>query len=191
MEKGVINGAKKGTDKYRIVSTFLMGSQRIYDFVDNNPGVLMMDVGYTNDPFIIAQNPRMTAINSALEVDLTGQVCADSIGTKFYSGVGGQIDFLYGASRSEGGKPIIAMPSRTAKGESKLVPTLKVGAGVVTTRSHMHWLVTEFGAVNLYGKTLQERARLIISVAHPDDREMLDRAAFERYGSHYHFLGGK
>ena len=191
VEKGVINGAKKGTDKYRIVSTFLMGSQRIYDFVDNNPGVLMMDVGYTNDPFIIAQNPRMTAINSALEVDLTGQVCADSIGTKFYSGVGGQVDFLYGASRSEGGKPIIAMPSRTAKGESKLVPTLKVGAGVVTTRSHMHWLVTEFGAVNLYGKTLQERARLIISVAHPDDREMLDRAAFERYGSHYHFLGGK
>ncbi len=191
VEKGVINGAKKGTDKYRIVSTFLMGSQRIYDFVDNNPGVLMMDVGYTNDPFIIAQNPRMTAINSALEVDLTGQVCADSIGTKFYSGVGGQIDFLYGASRSQGGKPIIAMPSRTAKGESKLVPTLKVGAGVVTTRSHMHWLVTEFGAVNLYGKTLQERARLIISVAHPDDREMLDRAAFERYGSHYHFLGHK
>ena len=191
VKKGVINGAKKGTDKYRIVSTFLMGSQQIYDFVDNNPGVLMMDVGYTNDPFVIAQNPKMTAINSAIEVDLTGQVCADSIGTKFYSGVGGQIDFLYGASRSEGGKPIIAMPSRTAKGESKLVSTLKVGAGVVTTRAHMHWLVTEFGAVNLYGKTLQERARLIISVAHPDDREMLDRAAFERYGSHYHFLVGK
>ena len=191
VKKGVINGAKKGTDKYRIVSTFLMGSQQIYDFVDNNPGVLMMDVGYTNDPFVIAQNPKMTAINSAIEVDLTGQVCADSIGTKFYSGVGGQIDFLYGASRSEGGKPIIAMPSRTAKGESKLVSTLKVGAGGVTTRAHMHWLVTEFGAVNLYGKTLQERARLIISVAHPDDREMLDRAAFERYGSHYHFLVGK
>ncbi len=188
---GVINGSKKVTDPYRIVSTFLMGSQKVYDFIDNNPGVLMMDVGYTNDPFIIAQNPRMTAINSALEVDITGQVCADSIGTKFYSGVGGQVDFLYGASRSKGGKPIIAMPARTAKGESKLVPTLKVGAGVVTTRSHMHWLVTEFGAVNLYGKTLQERARLITSVAHPDDREMLDRAAFERYGSHFHFLGGK
>ena len=148
----------------------------------------MMDVAYTNDPFIIAKNPRMTAINSAIEVDLTGQVCADSIGTKFYSGVGGQVDFLYGASRSKGGKPIIAMPSRTAKGESKLVPTLKLGAGVVTTRAHMHWLVTEFGAVNLYGKSLQERARLIISIAHPDDREMLDRAAHERYGSHYHFL---
>ena len=168
-----------------------MGSQRVYDFIDNNPGVLMMDVAYTNDPFIIAKNPRMTAINSALEVDITGQVCADSIGTKFYSGVGGQVDFLYGASRSKGGKPIIAMPSRTAKGESKLVPPLKVGAGVVTTRSHIHWLVTEFGAVNLYGKTLQERARLIASVAHPDDREMLDRAAFERYGSHFHFLCGK
>ena len=148
----------------------------------------MMDVGYTNDPFVIARNPRMTAINSAIEVDITGQVCADSIGTTFFSGVGGQVDFIYGASRSEGGKPIIAMPAITSKGVSKLVNTLKVGAGVVTTRSHIHWLVTEFGAVNLYGKTLQERARLIISIAHPSAQEELDKAAFARYGSHYHFV---
>ena len=188
VEKGVINGSQKRIDRHKIVSTFLMGSQRVYDFIHKNDDVRMMDVGYTNDPFIIAQNPRVTAINSALEVDITGQVCADSIGTTFYSGVGGQVDFIYGASRSEGGKPIIAMPAITAKGVSKIVNTLKPGAGVVTTRSHIHWLVTEFGAVCLYGKTLQERARLIISVAHPDAREELDRAAFERYGSHYHFL---
>lgn len=188
VEKGVINGSQKRIDRHKIVSTFLMGSQRVYDFIHKNDDVRMMDVGYTNDPFIIAQNPRVTAINSALEVDITGQVCADSIGTTFYSGVGGQVDFIYGASRSEGGKPIIAMPAITAKGVSKIVNTLKPGAGVVTTRSHIHWLVTEFGAVCLYGKSLQERARLIISVAHPDAREELDRAAFERYGSHYHFL---
>ncbi len=188
VESGVINGANKGTDKGKMVSTFLMGSQNVYDFIHNNPQVLMMDVGYTNDPFIIAQNPKMTAINSALQIDLTGQVCADSLGIKFYSGVGGQIDFIYGASRSEGGKAIIAMPSVTPKGISKIAPTLMDGTGVVTTRAHMHWFVTEYGAVNLYGKTLQERARLIISVAHPDHRESLDKAAFERFGSHYHFV---
>lgn len=188
VESGVINGANKGTDKGKMVSTFLMGSQNVYDFIHNNPQVLMMDVGYTNDPFIIAQNPKMTAINSALQIDLTGQVCADSLGIKFYSGVGGQIDFIYGASRSEGGKAIIAMPSVTPKGISKIAPTLMDGTGVVTTRAHMHWFVTEYGAVNLYGKTLQERARLIISVAHPDHRESLDKAAFERFGSHYHFI---
>jgi acyl-CoA hydrolase len=188
VESGVINGANKGTDKGKMVSTFLMGSQNVYDFIHNNPQVLMMDVGYTNDPFIIAQNPKMTAINSALQIDLTGQVCADSLGIKFYSGVGGQIDFIYGASRSEGGKAIIAMPSVTPKGISKIAPTLMDGTGVVTTRAHMHWFVTEYGAVNLYGKTLQERARLIISVAHPDHHESLDKAAFERFGSHYHFV---
>jgi hypothetical protein len=188
VEKGVINGSMKATDRGKIVSTFLMGSQKVYSFIDHNPNVLMMDVGYTNDPFVIARNPRMTAINSAIEVDITGQVCADSIGTTFFSGVGGQVDFIYGASRSEGGKPIIAMPAITSKGVSKLVNTLKVGAGVVTTRSHIHWLVTEFGAVNLYGKTLQERARLIISIAHPSAQEELDKAAFARYGSHYHFV---
>ncbi len=188
VEKGVVNGANKVTDKGKIVSTFLMGSQEVYNFIDNNPEVLMMDVAYTNDPFIIAQNPKFCAINSALQIDLTGQVCADSLGTRFYSGVGGQVDFIYGASRSVGGKAIIAMPSVTNKGISKIAPVLAEGAGVVTTRSHMHWFVTEYGAVNLYGKSLQERARLLISVAHPDHRESLDRAAFERYGSHHHYI---
>lgn len=188
VEKGVINGKNKRIDKGKMVSTFLMGSQKVYDFIDNNPGVSMMDVGYTNDPFIISQNPKVTAINSAIQVDLTGQVCADSIGTKFYSGVGGQIDFMYGASRSEGGKAILAMPSVTNKGISKIAPTLTLGAGVVTTRSHIHWFVTEFGAVNLYGRTLQERARLITSVAHPDHQESLDRATFDRYGAHYAYI---
>ncbi|MBO7724074.1 MAG: acetyl-CoA hydrolase/transferase family protein [Paludibacteraceae bacterium] len=188
VEKGVINGANKKLDKGQMVSTFLMGSQKVYDFIDNNPMVKMMDVGYTNDPFIICQNDKVTAINSALQVDLTGQVCADSLGTKFYSGVGGQIDFVYGASRSKGGKSIIAMPSVTNKGVSKIANVLNSGAGVVTTRNHMHWFVTEYGAVNLYGKTLQERAKLIISVAHPDHREELERQAFERYGSHFRFM---
>lgn len=188
VEKGVINGANKKIDKGQMVSTFLMGSQKVYDFIDNNPMVKMMDVGYTNDPFIICQNDKVTAINSALQVDLTGQVCADSLGTKFYSGVGGQVDFVYGASRSKGGKSIIAMPSVTNKGVSKISNVLTSGAGVVTTRNHMHWFVTEYGAVNLYGKTLQERAKLIISIAHPDHREELERQAFERYGSHFRFV---
>ena len=148
----------------------------------------MMDVGYTNDPFIIAKNDKVTAINSALSVDLTGQVNADSLGIKFFSGVGGQIDFVYGASRSKGGKAIIAMPSVTDKGISKISPVLMPGAGVVTTRNHIHWFVTEYGAVNLYGRTLQERAKLIISVAHPDHRESLEQAAFERFGSHFRYI---
>ena len=188
VESGVIDGMNKAVDKGKMVSTFLMGSQKVYDFIDNNPMVLMMDVGYTNDPFIIAQQPKMTAINSALQIDLTGQICADSLGTKFYSGVGGQIDFIYGASRAEGGKAIIAMPSVTNKGISKIAPTLTSGAGVVTTRNHIHWFVTEYGAVNLYGKSMQERARLLISVAHPDHQEELDRAAFERFGPHHHYI---
>lgn len=189
VESGVINGAVKGIDRGKLVATFLMGSQKVNDFIDDNPMVLMQDVGYTNDPFIIAKNPKVTAINSALQVDLTGQVCADSIGTKHYSGVGGQVDFIYGASLSEGGKAIIAMPSVTKKGVSKIAPTLNLGAGVVTTRNHIHWFVTEHGAVNLYGKSLQERARLVISVAEPSHREELDRAAFERFGPHYHYIG--
>ena len=167
VEKGVINGALKNIDKGKMVSTFLMGSQKVYDFIDDNPGVLMMDVGYTNDPFIISKNDKVTAINSALQVDITGQVCADSLGRKFYSGVGGQVDFIYGASLSKGGKAIIAMPSITTKGVSKISDVLTEGSGVVTTRNHIHWFVTENGAVDLYGKSLQERARLIISVAHP------------------------
>ena len=189
VEKGVINGANKVIDKGKMVSTFLMGSQECYDFIDDNPMVAMMDVGYTNDPFVIAKNPKVTAINSALQVDITGQVCADSLGTKFYSGVGGQIDFIYGASLSQGGKAIIAMPSVTNKGISKIAPTLTAGAGVVTTRNHIHWFVTEYGAVNFYGKSLQERAKLMISVAHPSAREELDKAAFERVGPHYHYIG--
>lgn len=189
VEKGIINGANKAIDKGKMVSTFLMGSQTCYDFIDDNPMVLMMDVKYTNDPFIISKNPKVTAINSALQVDITGQVCADSLGTTFYSGVGGQIDFIYGASLSERGKAIIAMPSVTNKGISKIAPVLNPGGGVVTTRNHIHWFVTEHGAVNLYGKSLQERAKLLISVAHPDHRESLERAAFERFGPHFRFIG--
>lgn len=189
VDSGVINGANKAIDRGKMVATFLMGSQTCYDFIDDNPMVLMQDVAYTNDPFIIAKNPKVTAINSALQVDLTGQVCADSLGTTFYSGVGGQVDFIYGASLSQGGKAIIAMPSVTNKGLSKISPTLSLGGGVVTTRNHIHWFVTEHGAVNLYGKSLQERAKLIISVAHPDHREALDKAAFERFGPHFHFVG--
>ena len=188
VEAGVINGEAKNIDKGKMVSTFLMGSNDVYNFIDDNPAVLMKDVGYTNDPYIIAKNDKVTAINSALQIDLTGQVCADSLGRKFYSGVGGQVDFVYGASLSKGGKAIIAMPSITNKGVSKICDALMPGAGVVTTRSHMHWFVTENGAVDLYGKSLQERARLLISVAHPSAQEELDRAAFERYGSHHHYI---
>lgn len=188
--KGVVNGAEKMIDRGRIVSTFLMGSKKVYDFIHDNPGVLMMDVGYTNNIDVIKRNPKVTSINSAIEVDLTGQVCADSIGTRHFSGVGGQIDFLRGASASKGGKPILALPSQTDKGISKIAPMLKLGAGVVTTRPSLHWLATEYGAVNLYGKSLQERARLIISIAHPNHREALEKAAFERFGPHFHFVGG-
>ena len=186
VKKGVITGSEKVTDKGKIVSTFLLGSQECYDFIDDNPMVTMMDVGYTNDPFIISRNPKMTAINSAVQIDITGQVCADSIGTKFYSGTGGQVDFMYGASRAKDGKAIIAMPSRTTKGLGKIVPAVYEASGIVSTRAHVHWVVTEFGAVNLYGKSMQERAKLLTSIAHPDDRESLDRAAYERFGPHYH-----
>jgi len=188
VEKGVVNGSKKQIDKGKMVASFLMGTQELYDFVDDNPMVAMMDVCHTNSVNIIRQNHKVTAINSALAIDITGQVCADSIGIKHYSGVGGQIDFIRGAGYSLGGKPIIAMPSVTGKGVSKISPTLLEGSGVVTTRSNMHWFVTEYGAVNLYGRTLQDRAKLIISIAHPDHRESLDKAAFDRFGSHYRFV---
>ncbi len=191
VEKGVVNGKRKKIDRGKMVASFLMGSKKLYDFVDDNPMVAMMDVAHTNSVHVIRKLDKVTAINSALAIDLTGQVCADSIGIKHYSGVGGQIDFIRGAGYSLGGKPIIAMPSVTAKGMSKISPTLLTGSGVVSTRANMHWVVTEFGAVNLYGKTLQERARLLISVAHPNHQEALDKAAFERFGPHYKFISAK
>ncbi|RIJ47590.1 4-hydroxybutyrate CoA-transferase [Maribellus luteus] len=188
VEKGVVNGKNKAIDKGKMVATFLMGTKTLYDFIHDNPGVAMMDVEYTNKVSVIAQNPKVTAINSALQIDITGQVCADSIGIVHYSGVGGQIDFLRGASLSKGGKPILAMPSITNKGISKIAPILTPGAGVVSTRANIHWVVTEFGAVNLYGRTLQDRAKLLISIAHPDHQENLDKSAFDRFGSHFHFV---
>lgn len=188
IESGVVNNKKKQMDIGKCVASFLMGSQELYDFVDDNPMVAMMDVRHTNSVPNIRINKKVTAINSALAVDITGQVCADSIGIKHYSGVGGQIDFIRGAGYSDGGKPIIAMPSVTGKGLSKISPTLIEGSGVVTTRANIHWLVTEYGAVNLYGKPLQERAKLIIKIAHPNHREVLDKAAFERFGPHFHYV---
>jgi len=188
VEKGIITGKYKNIDRGRMVASFLMGTQELYDFVNDNPRVAMMDVAHTNNVAVIRKLDKVTAINSALAIDITGQVCADSIGTKHYSGVGGQIDFIRGAGHSKGGKPIIALPSVTAKGVSKITPTLIEGSGVVSTRANIHWVVTEYGAVNLYGKTLQERARQLISIAHPAHREALEKAAFERYGSHFHFV---
>ncbi len=188
VESGVVNGKRKQIDQGKMVASFLMGSKKLYDFIDDNPMVAMMDVRHTNSVNIIRQNDKVTAINSALAIDITGQVCADSIGTTHYSGVGGQIDFIRGAGYSKGGLPIIAMPSVTAKGMSKISPILLPGSGVVTTRANMHWFATEYGAVNLYGKTMQERAKMIISIAHPNHQEELDKAAFERFGSHYRFV---
>ena len=182
IRKGVIDGSCKAIDQGKVVASFLLGSQDVYRFIDRNPAVLMRDIAYTNDPRIISRNPQVVSINSATEIDLTGQVCADSIGTRIYSGTGGQLDFVRGAKLSKGGKAIIAMASRTSHGGSKIVPVLRPGAGVVTPRADVQWVVTEYGAVNLYGKSLQERARLLSSIAHPEDRESLERAAFERFG---------
>jgi len=186
IKKGVITGRNKRIDTGKIVASFLLGSGEVYSFIDHNPDVLMKDIKYVNDPWTIARNPRVTSINSAVEVDLTGQVCADSIGTRMFSGTGGQLDFVRGAAMSEEGVSMIALSSRTAKGVPKIVPTLRLGAGVVTPRADVHWIVTEYGAVDLWGKSLQERARLLLSIAHPDDREGLERAAFERFGPHFH-----
>jgi len=186
IKKGVINGACKKIDTGKVVSSFLLGSNDVYSFINNNPDVLMRDIEYTNNPWVIAQNPHTKAINSAVEVDLTGQICADSIGTRLFSGTGGQLEFVRGACMSEGGKSITAFASRSAKGFSKITPTINVGGGIVTPRADAHWVVTEYGAVDLYGKSCQERAKLLTSIAHPEDREMLDRAAYERFGPHYH-----
>lgn len=181
IESGVITGAKKTLHPGKVVATFILGTKKLYEFAHDNPIFELHPVDYTNDPFIVAQNEKMVAINSALEVDLTGQVCSDSIGPYIYSGFGGQVDFIRGAARSKGGKPIIALPS-TAKGGtiSRIVPFLKQGAGVVTTRADVHYVVTEYGVAYLHGKNLRERARALIDIAHPDFREELERAAYER-----------
>jgi acyl-CoA hydrolase len=181
IKSGVINNSKKKIVNGYCVSGFLIGTRRLYDFVDDNPIVKCLDISYVNDPRVLSLNPKVTAINSAIEIDITGQVCADSIGMYQYSGIGGQMDFIRGAALSEGGKPIIALPARTGKGISRITPVLKSGAGVVTTRGHIHWVVTEYGAVNLYGKNMEQRAEMLTSIAHPDDREMLERATFDRF----------
>lgn len=176
VEKGVINGKYKKKHPGKIVSSFAIGSKKLYDFMDDNPVVSMIDCSYVNDTAVIRKNPKVTAINSAIEIDLTGQVCADSIGKNMYSGVGGQMDFIRGASLSKGGKAIIALPSITKRGESRIVPFLKEGAGVVTTRAHVHYIVTEWGIANLYGKTLRERRKMMVEIAHPDHREALNKS---------------
>ena len=178
VEAGVVTSARKTLHPGKIIAGFMLGTKRLYKWVHDNPLIELHRTEYINDPFVIAQNRRQVAINSAIEIDLTGQVCADSIGPKLYSGVGGQLDFVYGASRSEGGVPIIALPS-TAKGDqiSRIVPMLKQGAGVVTTRNHVHYVVTEYGVAELYGKTIRQRAQALIRTAHPKFREELTRAA--------------
>lgn len=175
IEKGVINNSKKVIHPGKIVSSFVLGTRKLYDFIHDNPCVVQLDISFANNPDIIGRNPKVVAINSAVEIDLTGQVCADSIGTRIISGVGGQIDYMRGASLSKNGKAIIALPSRTEKGVPKIVNFLKQGAGVVTTRAHVHYVVTEYGMVDLWGKTLGERAKALIGIAHPDDREELEK----------------
>ncbi|MBK7358004.1 MAG: acetyl-CoA hydrolase/transferase family protein [Saprospiraceae bacterium] len=182
IQNGIINNSKKKIIHGYNVTSFIMGSRKLYDFVDDNPIVKALDINYVNDPYILSQNPKVTAINSAIEIDITGQVCSDSIGTLQYSGIGGQMDFIRGAALSEGGKPIIALPSVTSKGLSRIVPVLKEGAGVVTTRGHIHWVVTENGLVNLFGMNMEQRAKALIKIAHPDHQEQLNRYAFQRFG---------
>jgi acyl-CoA hydrolase len=178
---GTINNSQKKKVKNYSVTSFLMGSRKLYDFVDDNPSFLAIDASIVNSPHIISQNPKVTAINSAVEIDITGQVCADSIGTFQYSGIGGQMDFIRGAALSEGGKPIIALPSITNKGISRIVPFLKPGAGVVTTRGHIHWVVTEYGKINLFGKNMEQRAKALIGLAHPQHREELEKEWKKRF----------
>ncbi|RQO32357.1 4-hydroxybutyrate CoA-transferase [Taibaiella sp. KBW10] len=177
----VIDNRCKNLHPNRIVTSFALGTKRLYDFVHDNPGLTFLDIDYVNNPSIIAKNDNVVAINSCLEIDLTGQVCADSIGTYQYSGIGGQMDFMRGAALSKGGKPIIAVNSRTNKGISRIVSALKPGAGVVTTRGHVQYVVTEYGVTNLFGKNLRQRARALIDLAHPDDRAMLHQEAYDRF----------
>jgi acyl-CoA hydrolase len=184
IENGTITNQHKKKYRGKTVTSFLLGSRKLYNFVDDNPSVVALNIDYVNDTAVIRTNPKVTAINSAIEVDITGQVCADSIGTYHYSGVGGQMDFVRGASLSEGGKPIIALPSMTSKGASRIASFLKQGAGVVTTRAHAHYVVTEYGVAYLYGKNMRQRAKALIEIAHPNQREILERAAFERFRSY-------
>ncbi len=180
VEKGVITGARKTLHRGKVIAGFILGSKALYRWLDRNPIVELHRTDYVNDPCVIGKNYRQVAINGAIEVDLTGQVCADSIGPKLYSGVGGQMDFIYGASRSEGGVPILALPSTVKQGAlSRIVPMLKQGAGVVTSRNHVHWVVTEFGAVDLYGRSIRERALGLIGIAHPKFRDALTQEAEE------------
>jgi acetyl-CoA hydrolase len=183
VEMGILTGARKSIHPGKMIAGFIIGSRRLYDWVDDNPLIELHPTEYVNDPFVIAQNEKQVAINSALEVDLTGQVCADSIGPKIYSGVGGQLDFIYGASRSKGGVPIIALPSTTTLRDgrviSRIVHMLNRGAGVVTTRNHVHYVVTEYGVADLYGKSIRRRAEQLINIAHPDFREELTHQAKE------------
>jgi acyl-CoA hydrolase len=181
VEKDIVNNKYKHIHPNKSVTGFALGTKRLYNYVNDNPAFAFLDIDYVNETSVIRRNPKMVAINSAVEIDLTGQVCADSIGTYQYSGIGGQMDFMRGAALSEGGKPIIALPSQTTKGVSRIVPFLKQGAGVVTTRGHIHYVVTEYGVAYLYGKNLRQRAHALINIAHPDDREALDRACHERF----------
>ncbi|MCX7744828.1 MAG: 4-hydroxybutyrate CoA-transferase [Flavobacteriales bacterium] len=181
VEKGVITGEEKRSSKGKIVSCFALGSQKLYDFIHDNPMISMREASFTNDTNIIRMNPRVTAINSAIEIDLTGQVCADTIGAYQYSGVGGQMDFIRGAALSEKGKPIIALPSITKNGKSKIVPFVKEGAGITTTRAHIHYVITEYGVAYLYGKNLRQRAKALIEIAHPMHREWLEKEAMSRF----------
>lgn len=174
IESGVVDNSKKVIYPGRTVSGFVIGTQRLYNFINDNPSVVQLDIAFVNRPSVIAKNPKTTAINSAIEVDLTGQVCADSVGSRIISGAGGQLDFMRGATLSKGGKPIIALTARTCKGASRIVSQLKLGAGVVTTRAHVHYVITEYGVVDLFGKTLKERAEALIGIAHPDDRVNLE-----------------
>ncbi|MCC6370075.1 MAG: acetyl-CoA hydrolase/transferase family protein [Bacteroidia bacterium] len=180
-ENDVINNTKKRIHPYKTVTGFAIGTNRLYNYVNDNPAFAFLDIDYVNDPGVIRRNPKVIAINSAIEVDVTGQVCADSIGTRQYSGIGGQLDFMRGAALSEGGKPIIALSSRTNKGQPRIVLMLKPGAGVVTTRGHVHYVVTEYGVAYLYGKNFHHRAKALIEISHPDDREELTKHCFERF----------
>jgi acyl-CoA hydrolase len=180
-DNDVINNSKKRIHPYKTVTGFAVGTRRLYDYVHDNPAFAFLDIDYVNDPHVIRRNPKVVAINSAIEIDITGQVCADSIGQLQYSGIGGQMDFMRGAALSDGGKPIIALTSRTEKGVCRIVPFLKPGAGVVTTRGHIHYVVTEYGVAYLFGKNLRQRAKLLIDIAHPDDRETLEKACMERF----------